>query len=187
MAKEEKKTTALTGKVAKFLASLEKQHKFIKKHGNKFFYSWARSKKTFKKAKAAALAGKRSGLTCVVPCRWALRAAGIDPTGFWGYKGTFRGYSKNKKMKKYLKRIRKGGPIGMTVKQAHKADKLRDGDILAFKDKTHTVVYSGKGCKVYDGGGAAERRGYGKVGILLNYGKVKAWNKKKISEVLRWR
>jgi len=182
---KKKKASAPTGRRAKFLKALEAEHKFIKKHGKKFFYSWPKAKKSFKAAKAAVKAGHKTGLTCVVPTRWALRSAGIDPSGFYGKNGRFAGYTK--KIAKYLKRIRKGGPIGMTVKQAVKAGKIIGGDILCFKGRTHTVTYTGKGCLVYDGGGAAKSRGYNNVGIILDYGKVKAWNTKKISEVLRWR
>ena len=134
---------------------------------------------------AAVKAGNKTGITCVVPTRWALRKVGIDPSGFYGKKGKFAGYTK--KLSKYLKRIRSGGPIGMTVEKAAKAGKLVGGDILCFKGRTHTVTFAGKGCLVYDGGGAAKSRGYDKVGILLDYSKVGAWKNREISEVLRWR
>lgn len=182
-----KKTAAKkpTGKAAQFLAALEEEHNFIKKHGKKFFYSFSKSKKTFKKAMAAVKAGNKTGITCVVPTRWALRKVGIDPSGFYGKKGKFAGYKNS--MNKYLKRIRSGGPIGLTIKQAVDKGLLHPGDIICFAGRTHTVTYAGNGYLVFDGGGAAQSRGYQNVGILLDYSKIGAWNTKKISEIVRWK
>lgn len=176
---------AATKNAAKFLAALQAEHKFIKAHGKKFFYSSAKSKKTFAAAKKTVLAGKKTGITCVVPTRWGLRTVGIDASGFYGKSGHITGYKKS--MSKYLKRIKSGKPIGMTLKKAVDKGLLHPGDILCFAGLTHTVTYTGKGYLVFDGGGAAQSRGYQNVGITLDYSKVGAYKAKKISEIVRWK
>lgn len=176
---------AATENAAKYLAALQEEHEFIRAHGKKFFYSFTKSKKTFAAAKKTVLAGNKTGITCVVPTRWGLRALGIDASGFYGKNGHIAGYKKS--MDKYFKRIKSGGPIGLTVKQAVDKGLLHPGDILCFAGVTHTVTYTGKGYLVFDGGGAAQSRGYQNVGILLDYSKVGAHKSKKISEIVRWK
>ena len=187
-AKKEAKKPAIpaaTKNAAKYLAALQAEHEFIKAHGKKFFYSFTKSKKTFAAAKKTVLAGNRTGITCVVPTRWGLRTMGIDVSGFYGKNGHIAGYKNS--MNKYLKRIRSGGPIGLTIKQAVDKGLLHPGDIICFAGRTHTVTYAGNGYLVFDGGGAAQSRGYQNVGILLDYSKIGAWNTKKISEIVRWK
>ena len=178
-------TTKSTAKeVDKFLKAMDEIHAFIKAHGSKFFYSFTKSETTFAKAKAKVNKGSKTGITCVVPTRWGVRAIGISSSGLYAKKGKFVGY--NKELQKHLKKITSGGPIGKTIEKAATAGLLKKGDILSFENCTHTVTYTGKGCLVYDGGHAAQSRGYGKVGILLDYSKVSPWKNKKINQILRW-
>ena len=109
---------------------------------------------------------------------------GLNPDGFWGYKGDFKGYDADLKAK--LKIYRKTGPVGYTIKQAVNKGLLKPGDIIAFKGRTHTVAYSGIRYKVYEGGSAALRSKL-KNGILLDYSKVLTYRSRKISCVLRWK
>ena len=108
---------------------------------------------------------------------------GLNPDGFHAYGGKFRGYDSD--LKAALKIYNKTGAVGYTVKQAVDKGLLKPGDIIAFKGRTHTVVYSGIGYKVYEGGHAALRAKF-KNGILLDYSKVLLYRGKKISSVLRW-
>ena len=155
---------------------------YIKSHSKYFYRSWDAHEDTFAKAKAKVSAGKKTGLTCVVPVRWGLRAMGIDPSGFQGKDGKFVGFDADMKAK--LTKYTEGKFIGHTVKYCVDNGLLKPGDILCFKDYTHTTVYSGKGYGCYDAGSAAEQREY-KTGILLDYSVVCA--KKLIGEVLRWK
>lgn len=165
----------------KFLGRLKVYDPVLKKYGAQIFYSFKSSEATFAKAKAKLKKGMRTGLTCVVPCRWALKDTGINPSGFYGKNGTFRDCYKGK-VAKHLKRITSGSVIGLTVKAAVDQGLLKPGDILAFQGKTHTFVYTGKGYLVYDGGHAAD---YKNDGIIVDYSKHNA--KCRISEVLRWK
>lgn len=176
-----KKITYSFPKRNKFLERLSRYSDFIKQHGSMLFYSFSESESSFAKAKAKILKGKKTGITCVVPCRWALRAIGISPYGFWAKNGTFSHCYKGS-IKTHLKRITSGRAIGKTIKQAVEAKLLKPGDILCFKGRTHTFVYSGIGYLVYDGGHAAN---YSKTGILVDYSKKNA--KYQISEILRWK
>ena len=162
---------------------LEKISKTYKDHPKNWVYSYAKAEKTYPKAKAKVEAGKTTGTTCVVPIKWALKLMGLNPDGFYGYKGGFRGFDSD--LKKVMKKKASGGPIGYTVKQAVNKGLLKTGDIIAFKGRTHTVVYSGQGYKVYEGGGAAKRAKY-KNGILLDYSKVLTYRGRKISCICRW-
>lgn len=130
------------------------------------------------------MAGKTTGTTCVVPCKWALRLMGLKQDGFHAEDGHFIGFGDDLKAK--LTKKTTGGAIGYTVKQAVDKGLLKAGDILAFKGRTHTVVYSGKGYKVYDGGSAAIRKKF-KTGILLDYSKVLRYKNRKISSICRWK
>ena len=169
-------------KAEKYVDYLETYNSYIKAHGKYFYRSWNDSEPTFAKAKAKVEAGKKTGLTCVVPIRWGLKEMGIDPAGFQGNNGRFTGFDDD--MKANLTKYTEGKFIGHTVKYCVDNGLLKPGDILCFKDYTHTTVYSGKGYGCYDAGSAAEQREY-KTGILLDYSVVCA--KKLISEVLRWK
>lgn len=149
-------------------------------YGKYFFYSWTNAEKTFAKAKARVKAKKKTGTTCVVPVRWGFHDMGIPCDGFYGKEGKFAGYSKT--LQKYLKKINTGEAIGKTIKQAVDAKLLKAGDIICFKDSTHTFAYTGVKYLVFDGGSKAE---YEKTGILVDYSKVN--KSRKISEILRWK
>ena len=132
-------------------------------------------------AKKTVEAGKKTGTTCVVPIKWALKLMGLNPDGFYGYKGYFRGFDND--LKRKLKKTDKAN--GYTIKQAVDKGLLKTGDIIAFKNRTHTVAYSGQGYKVYEGGHAAIRSKF-KTGILLDYSKVLTYRGRKISCICRW-
>lgn len=168
----------------KFVGYLAKISQTYKDYPNKWVYSYPKAKKTYPEAKKAVESGKKTGTTCVVPCKWALKLMGLNPDGFYGYKGTFRGFDAD--LKKVMRKISSGDVIGLTVKKAVDRGLLRTGDIIAFKGGTHTFVYSGKGYKVYDGGHAALRAKY-KTGILMDYSKVLSQRGRKISCICRWK
>ena len=107
---------------------------------------------------------------------------GFSVTDFYTKDGTFSKCFKGA-IKEHLERIKSGGPIGLTVKQAVDKQLLIEGDIVTFKDSdTHIFVYSGNKYLVYDGGVAAN---YPADGILVDYSKKNAG--RKIREVLRWK
>lgn len=155
---------------------------YIKSHAKYFHRSWEDSEPTFAKAKAKVEAGKKTGLTCVVPIRWGLKSMGIDPTGFQSKIGHFVGFDEDMKAK--LTKHAKGKFIGHTLKYCVDNGLLKKGDIITYQDTTHICAYSGNGYMVYDGGSAAEKQGY-KNGILLDDSKVNP--KKLISGILRWK
>jgi len=167
-----------------YIDKLSEIHSFIKTNGKKFFYSWTHAQPTFEKAKQVVKKGKNSGLTCIVPTRWALDMVGINPIGFYAKNGHFTKYDNN--MQKKLIKISKENGVGLTVKQAVDKKLLKKGDILTFKERTHTVSYSGKDYICFDGGTAAEEKGYNKVGIKIDYATSK-WKNVKINEILRWK
>ena len=164
----------------KFLGRLQTYQPVLKKYGKQLVYSFPSAETTFEKAKAKLKAGKKTGITCVVPCRWALRDIGIEHAGFYAQDGTFK-HCYNKDLARHTKRITSGSAIGKTIKEAVDEKLLKPGDILCFKNKTHTFVYSGDRYYVYDGGRSAD---WPKDGILVNYSKHHASDK--ISEILRW-
>jgi len=169
----------------RFLSYLNKYHRYIKDNSRWFFYGFMNSVDSFGKAQNRIAKQKKVGITCLVPTAWALRALGIKRADGkpWvsGNFGSFKDHYTGA-VKKYLQRITKGGPIGKTVKQAVDAGLLKPGDILAFKDKTHTATYSGEDYLVFDGGHNSMKDGK-YTGIKANY---ENYNHK-ISEVLRWR
>ena len=163
----------------RFVGRLQKYQPVLKKYGDQIYYSFSDSEATFAKAEARLKAGKDTGLTCVVPCRWALKDIGIDPAGFTAENGSFRNCHKGA-VKAHLERIMSGEVVGKTVKQAVDKGLLKPGDILTYKGKDHTFVYSGDRCYVYDGGRYGS---YEKDGILHDY----AARGEKVSEILRWK
>lgn len=165
----------------KFLSKLQAYNPVLKEYGKLLHYSWDDSESTFAKAEEKLKNGKETGLTCVVPCRWALKDIGISPAGFWAQNGTFKACYKGD-IAKHLERITSGSAIGKTTEQAVNAKLLMPGDILAFKDKTHTFVYTGAKFLMYDGGHNAN---YPMDGITVDY--AKHYPKAKISEILRWK
>jgi len=164
----------------KFIKKLQEYQPVLKKYGNLLHYSWDDAASTFEKAKARLKDGKTTGITCVVPCRWALKDIGIGPSGFYAKDGSFKNCYKGD-ITKHTKRITSGSAVGQTIKQAVEEKLLKPGDILCFKGKTHTFVYSGNGFFVYDGGRSAK---WAKDGILVDYSKHHANDI--ISEVIRW-
>jgi hypothetical protein len=162
----------------KFLGCLQKYQPILKKYGKQIFYSFDDAESSFAKAYAILKKGKKTGSTCVVPCRWALRDIGISPSGFTAEDGSFA-KCYNGEIAKHLKWITSGEVIGLTVKEAVDRGLLKPGDIITYKDKTHTFVYSGDRYYVYDGGRYGD---YAKDGILHDYKS----RDEKISEILRW-
>lgn len=158
-------------------------HNGIKQYGTKFYYSYINSESTFDAAIKKAKAGKKTGITCVVPTRWGMKKMGVNPSGMYGKNGKFSTYTDA--MKKSLTQITTGSIIGLTIKQAVDKKLLKPGDIIVFSGKTHTVSYTGNGYTVFDGGSAAQSRGYAKVGIILDYSVVD--KNYKISGILRWK
>ena len=178
-------TKMVSQNAVKFLKYLENYHHYIKDNSRWFFYKFMADVDSFGKAQNRIGKKKKVGITCLVPTAWALRAMGIKRADGkpWvsGNHGSFKHHYTGA-VKKYLKRITKDGPIGKTVKQAVDAGLLKPGDILAFKDKTHTATYSGSNYIVFDGGHNSMKDGK-YTGIKANYENYKH----KISEVLRWR
>lgn len=168
-----------------FIEYMQNIHLNIKKYGHNFYYSSAKAEDNFEIAIKKAKEGRKTGLTCVVPTRWGMRYFNINPSNFYSKNGKFTKYDKD--MQKYLLKITEGDAIGKTIKQAVNAKLLKPGDIICFKNKTHTVSYTGSEYNVYDGGTAAELLGYSKVGIILDYSKVSPWKDKVINGILRWR
>lgn len=169
----------------KVLSLLKKYSSFVKAHSNYMYREYMPDLDTYDKAKARVYAKKKVGLTCVVPLRWALKDMGIKrKDGKSLISGDDGSFDKcyNGGVKNHLRRILHEKPVGMTVKEAVTKGLLKPGDILCYRKHTHTSTYSGKGCWMYEGGGASFRQGY-EHGIKVdrkNYDR-------KIAEVLRWR
>ena len=162
----------------KFLGCLQKYQPILKKYGKQIFYSFDDAESSFAKAYAILKKGGKTGSTCVVPCRWALKDIGISPSGFTAEDGSFK-KCYHGEIAKHLKRVTSGEVIGLTVKKAVDQGLLKPGDIIAYKGKTHTFVYSGDRYLIYDGGRYGD---YTKDGILHDYKP----RDEKISEILRW-
>ena len=176
---------SVSNKALKFIGHLNEIHDYVKDHGNMFIYEFDSALNSFTKAKARVKAGKKAGMTCLVPMAWALQAMGIKRSDgkVWvsGNDGSFKDHYTGG-VKKNLTRIKSDGPIGKTVKAAVDANLLKPGDFIAFKDKTHTAAYTGDGYLVYDGGHNSMKDGK-HTGIKANYENYKH----KISEILRWK
>lgn len=174
----------------KYLSLLETYHKFVKAHGTKFFYGYRSDMNTFDKVKKAIEKGKKVGMTCLMPSVWALHELGIKRSNGNSLVQCVNGSFANSytgSVKKHLERIKKGGPVGHSPKDAIDKKLLRAGDICGFKNQTHTFVYSGVGYIFFEGGHASmdsKRKYY--TGIKANYNS-KYYNAKQINEVLRWK
>lgn len=168
---------------------LSHYNKAIKKYSALTVNEYVSGLDTFKKAETKWKHNKTVGITCVVPLRWALSEMGITRSDgkalIAAVKGSFSG-SYSGKVKKNLDLITKGGPIGMTVKEAVLKGRLKKGDIVCWKDITHTATYSGGGYFFYEGGGSCVKNGHYPNGIKLNYND-NYYRNKKISQVLRWK
>ena len=162
---------------------------YIKKHSKKFINEYVSSINTFDKAQKLVKQGKKVGITCVVPLRWALYDLGIKTESgkylISAPDGSFEKYYTGD-VKKHLKRITSGAPIGDNIVNAINKGLLRKGDIVAYKGRTHTSVYSGKGYKFYEGGGSCVKDGHYPDGILVDYSK-NFYKDEEISEILRWK
>ena len=169
----------------RFLGFLANYHRYIKSNARWFKYDFMSEVSSFAKAKARIEKQKKVGITCLVPIAWALNAMGIKKSDGkpWvsGIFGSFKDHYTGA-VKKYLKRVTSGKAIGKTVEKAVDGNLLKPGDILAFKNKTHTVAYSGKGYIVYEGGHKAMQDGK-YTGIKVSYKDYKH----PISEILRWK
>lgn len=169
--------------VFEFVNYLEQIHAFVKSHGKYFKYGFDSNLSTFEKAKKTVADNKTATITCVVPCRWALKHLAIPFNNFWGKNGSFK-HCYSGAIKKYLERISSGKVIGLTVKQAVDKRLLEVGDILTFEDYSHTFVYSGDSYYVYEGGHASITNNV-YAGIKPDYSKKN--KNRKISEILRWK
>lgn len=169
----------------RFLGYLANYHRYIKSNGRWFFYKFMSDITSFSKAKSRIEKRQKVGITCLVPIAWALNAMGIKRADGkpWvsGNFGSFKSHYTGA-VTKYLKRVTNGKAVGKTVEKAVDDNLLKPGDILAFKDKTHTVAYSGKGYTVYEGGHQAMQDGK-YTGIKVSYKDYKH----PISEILRWK
>lgn len=177
--------SSVSGNAIRFLGYLANYHRYIKSNGRWFFYKFMSDITSFAKAKSRIEKQKRVGITCLVPIAWALSAMGIKrKDGLPWVSGNFGSFKDHYTgdVTKYLKRVTNGKAIGKTVEKAAEANLLKPGDILAFKNKTHTVAYSGKGCSVYEGGHQAMQDGK-YTGIKVSYKDYKH----QISEILRWK
>lgn len=177
--------SSVSGNAIRFLGFLFNYHRYIKSNSRWFFYKFMSDITSFSKAKSRIEKQQKVGITCLVPIAWALNAMGIKKADGkpWvsGNLGSFKCHYTGA-VKKYLKRVTNGKAIGKTVEKAVDENLLKPGDILAFKDKTHTVAYSGKGYTVYEGGHQAMKDGK-YTGIKADYENYPH----KISEILRWK
>ena len=174
-----------------FIEYLENYHQYIMAHGDMFIRNFTVGLTSFEKAQAKIDAGETVGITCVVPCRWALYAMGVkrkDGNALLSCNnGTFKGQYTGG-MVETFDHITSGEVVGLSVKTAVDRGLLRKGDIIGFKGKTHTFVYSGNGYMVYEGGSSCLKNGHYPNGITQNYG-VGSYrlNECKISEIMRWK
>lgn len=170
---------------SKIVQLLSAYNAYITIHYKNFYNHYDSEMTTFAKAKSAVSAGKKVGLTCVVPLRWALAELGIkNASGKYLLNapgGTFSKYLTGD-MLLYFDRIKT--PVGMTVIQAIDKKLLKAGDIVAYKGHEHVSTYSGSGYKFYEGGGLCEKNKTYPNGVLLDYSK-NYWKSETISEVLR--
>ena len=167
-----------------YLNYLQKYSKYVKKHGE-YFARADTPEESFQAAKKKVNNKKKAYVNCRAHCTWAFYDMGLTKKGIWAKEGSFKGKYKGT-MTTYLTRMTVGGPVGKTFREAVDAGLLHPGDICAFKDQTHTFTYSGVGYQCYDGGLVVEMAGYSNVGLLFDYSKKKYYDKKEISEVLRW-
>jgi hypothetical protein len=186
-----------------FLSYLNLYSEFIKENAE-YVENNSSPTKTFAAAQAQAAKKGKIKVNCRAGITWAFTDMGIT-TGATNTSHAI--YAKNGTFKKrltgdplvatnvqnYVTWITEGEVIGKTVKQAVDAGLLKPGDMCAFKGRTHTFTYSGKGYKFYDGGTICEMTGYDEVGLLLDYstGKSKKYTfdsqDRLISEILRWK
>lgn len=73
----------ISDKAIKFTNYLEQIHTFVKANGKYFEYGYKSEYSTFEKAKKTVTNKKKASITCVVPCRWALKHLSIAFSNFW--------------------------------------------------------------------------------------------------------
>lgn len=164
---------------------LQKYSKYIKTNARFFHRAYDGDLTTFAKAKRLVEAKKKVGITCVVPLRWALAEMGLKTSHgqsmISGVDGHFKDYYSGS-IKTHLTRITAGEVIGKTVRQAVDGGLLKKGDIICYKNHTHTSIYSGSGYYFYEGGSQCAKINYA-TGIKMDYKNYSY----KISEILRWK
>lgn len=164
---------------------LKTYSKYIKTNARFFHRAYDGDLTTFEKAKRLINAKKRAGITCVVPLRWALAEMGLKTSlgkslisGVDGHFGSCWSGS----IKTHLNKITAGDAVGKTVRQAVDSGLLQKGDIICYKNHTHTSTYSGSGYYFYEGGSQCAKINY-VTGIKIDYKNYPY----KISEILRWK
>ena len=180
--KVEKAKSYNPNKTSKFLHTLDKYDIYIGNH-NKLFKYKSTPLPTWNDVKNHVKNNKKVDICCVAPCRWALHEIGLGRNSIYSKNGKFVNFKGTPTS--HLKRIKSGGPIGLTLKKAVDKGLLKPGDIIGFKGCTHTVVYSGNKYIVYDGGTIAEKKIKYKR-IHLDYS-AHSYKNKPISQILRWK
>ena len=131
----------------KIVQYLDNVHWYIKDHYKYFINEYDSDIVAFNQVKSRVSHKKEVGITCVVPLRFALYYYGIKNANkkslISAPGGSFEKYYTGG-VKSNLTRITSGGPVGKTVKQAVDQGLLIDGDIVCYKNLTHTSVFSGK-------------------------------------------
>ena len=167
----------------RLLSLLKEYNAYIKEHHKSIINTYDSNMTSFAKAKKAIADGRKVGITCVVPLRWALYEMGLSRSDgkylISGNDGSF-GPHYTGAIKKYFTLITTGAAIGLTVKQAINKKLLMPGDIICYKDHTHTSVYSGESYQFYEGGSQSAKNGYAS-GVKINYEKYPY----EISQILR--
>jgi hypothetical protein len=186
-----------------FLSYLDLYSEFVKKNAD-YVERGSTPTKTFADAQDLVANKGKVKVNCRAAISWAFTDMGIT-TGskntshkIYAKNGTFKNRLTGdplvpSNVQNYVTWITEGEVIGKTVKEAVDAGLIKPGDMCAFKGRTHTFTYSGKGYKFYDGGSICEMTGYDEVGLLLDYstGKSEKYTfdsqDRLISEILRWK
>lgn len=186
-----------------FLSYLNLYSEFIKENAD-YVERGSTPTKTFAAAQALVANKGKVKVNCRAGITWAFTDMGIT-TGanntshaIYAKNGTFKNRLTGNPLiptnvQNYVTWITEGEVIGKTVREAVDAGLIKPGDMCAFKGRTHTFTYSGKGYKFYDGGSICESTGYDEVGLLLDYstGKSRKYTfdsqDRIISEILRWK
>jgi hypothetical protein len=186
-----------------FLSYLNLYSEFVKENAD-YVERGSTPTKTFAAAQALVASKGKVKVNCRAAITWAFTDMGIT-TGanntshnIYAKNGTFKNRLTGdplvpSNVNNYVTWITEGEVIGKTVREAVDAGLIKPGDMCAFKGRTHTFTYSGKGYQFYDGGSICESTGYDEVGLLLDYstGKSKKYTfdsqDRIISEILRWK
>lgn len=175
----------IPNKAWEFIRYLKDIDLIVKKHPKQFKYQYDPTLKSIPQLIERVNSGKIVSLTCLVPEKLAFQRMGFKRSDGKTYlmctDGKF-GSTYSGDFEKYMTHITKGEAIGLTCEQAEDKGLLRTGDVIGFKGYTHTFVYSGKECLMFDGGHKAIKNGV-YTGIEPSYEK----EKRKISEIIRWK